>query len=66
MVTILAMIGIVVVGIGGFFLSCRSSREYGQFHAIPGILIAALAAAVIYRDTETMREDARKRELTAD
>ena len=47
MATILAIIGIVVAGTDGVFLSRAGARKLGQFHAIPGALIAALAGGVI-------------------
>ena len=48
MATIPAIIGIVVAGTGGVFLSRAGARKLGQLHAIPGELIAALAAGVVY------------------
>jgi len=48
MATILAIIGIVVAGTDGMYLSRAGARKLGRFHAIPGALIAALAGGVIY------------------
>ncbi len=48
MATILAVIGIVVAGTDGMYLSRAGARKLGWFHAIPGALIAALAGGVIY------------------
>ena len=48
MATILAVIGIVVAGTDGIYLSRAGARELGLFHAIPGALIATLACGVIY------------------
>ena len=47
MATILAIIGIVVAGTDGIYLSRAGARQRGIFHAIPGALIAALACGVI-------------------
>lgn len=46
--TILAIIGIVVAGTDGIYLSRAGGSNVGQFHAIPGAIIAALACGVIY------------------
>ena len=48
MATILAIIGIVVAGTDGIYLSRAGARKLARFHAIPGALIAALAGGVIY------------------
>jgi hypothetical protein len=48
MANILAIIGIVVAGTDGIYLSRAGARKLGRFHAIPGALIAALAGGVIY------------------
>lgn len=48
MATILVIIGIVVAGTDGMYLSRAGARKLGRFHAIPGGLIAALAGGVIY------------------
>ena len=48
MATVLAIIGIVVAGTDGMYLSRAGAKRLGQFHAIPGALIAALAASVLY------------------
>jgi len=44
--TILAIIGVVVAGTDGIYLS--RAGVGGRFHAIPGALIAALACGVIW------------------
>lgn len=46
--TILAIIGVVVAGTDGVYLSRNGTMASGVFHAIPGALISALACAVIY------------------
>ena len=46
--TILAIIGIIVAGTDGIYLSRAGARKLARFHAIPGALIAALAGGVIY------------------
>ncbi|MCJ1317560.1 hypothetical protein MMC15_002885 [Xylographa vitiligo] len=46
--TVLAIVGIVVAGTDGMYLSRAGGRQVGQFHAIPGALIAALACGVIW------------------
>ncbi|CAD6585363.1 MAG: hypothetical protein CYPHOPRED_003064 [Cyphobasidiales sp. Tagirdzhanova-0007] len=46
MATILAIIGIIVAGTDGIYLSRAGVRGF-QFHAIPGTLIALLAVGVI-------------------
>ena len=46
--TVLAIIGIVVAGTDGYFLARAGHGSLGQFHAIPGASIAALAAGAIY------------------
>ena len=48
MATILAIIGVLVAGTDGIYLSRAGHGALGRFHAIPGIIIAALAAAVVY------------------
>ena len=45
---VLAIIGIVVAGTDGIYLSRAGAEKLGRFHAIPGALIAALAAGVIF------------------
>ena len=50
MATILAILGIVVAGTDGFYLSRSGARNLGIFHAVPGALIALLAGAVILTD----------------
>lgn len=47
MATILAIIGILVAGTDGVYLSRSGARELGLFHAIPGALISALAIGLI-------------------
>ena len=47
MATILTILGIVVAGTDGFYLSSSGARNLARFHAIPGALIALLAFAVI-------------------
>ena len=47
--TILAIIGVLVAGTDGIFLSRAGHGAVGRWHAIPGVLIAALAAAVVYQ-----------------
>ena len=46
--TVLTIIGIVVAGTDGIYLSRAGSGKLGLFHALPGALIAALAGAFIY------------------
>jgi len=46
--TILAIIGVLVAGTDGIYLARSGARSEGRWHAIPGALIAALAAAVVY------------------
>ena len=48
MATILAIIGVVVAGTDGLYLSRAGASNLGRIHAIPGALIAALAGGVIY------------------
>lgn len=48
MATILAIIGVVVAGTDGIYLSRAGASKLGRLHAIPGALIAALAGGVIY------------------
>lgn len=48
--TILAIIGIVVAGTDGICLSRAGTRQSGILHAIPGLLISALACGIIYSD----------------
>ena len=50
MATILAIIGILVAGTDGIYLSRSGAEKVARFHAIPGALIAALACGVIYSD----------------
>lgn len=52
MATILAIIGIVVAGTDGIFLSRAGARGLAQFHAVPGALIAALAFGVVYSNAK--------------
>ena len=51
MATILAIIGIIVAGTDGIYLSRAGQKNLGRMHAIPGAVIAALAGAVIYLDS---------------
>lgn len=44
--TILSILGIVVAGTDGYYLSRTGARSQARFHAIPGALIALLAGAV--------------------
>jgi hypothetical protein len=46
--TILTIIGIVVAGMDGYHIARSGSLGGGLFHAIPGALIAALAAATLH------------------
>ena len=46
--TFLAVIGVLVAGMDGVFLARNGQLARGVFHALPGALIAALAAAVVY------------------
>lgn len=48
MATLLAILGIVVAGTDGIYLSQAGKGGLARFHAIPGALIAALAGAVLY------------------
>lgn len=50
MATILAIIGIVVAGTDGIYLSRAGRKELGIFHAVPGALIAALAYGILSSD----------------
>jgi len=45
--TILAIIGIVIAGTDGIYLARAGKMSEGRWHALPGALIAALAAAVV-------------------
>ena len=49
--TILAIIGVLVAGTDGIYLSRAGAIRKGRLHAIPGALIAALAGGVIYSST---------------
>ena len=51
MATILTILGAVVAGTDGFYLSRSGARNLARFHAIPGALIALLAVAVIFSST---------------
>ena len=46
--TILAIIGIIVAGTDGIYLSRVGERGLGRLHAIPGALIAVLAGSVLF------------------
>ena len=50
MATILSILGIVVAGTDGFYLSRSGDRNRGIFHALPGALISLLAGATILAD----------------
>ncbi|KAK4697782.1 hypothetical protein P7C71_g353, partial [Lecanoromycetidae sp. Uapishka_2] len=47
MATILTILGILVAGTDGIYLSRSGARNLAKLHAIPGALIALLAAAFI-------------------
>lgn len=47
MATILSILGFVVAGTDGYFLWKAGMRREGVFHAVPGVLIAGLAWAVL-------------------
>jgi len=49
--TILAIIGILVAGTDGIYLSRSGARRLGQVHAIPGAVIALLAVGMLYSTT---------------
>ena len=49
--TILAIIGIVVAGTDGIYLARSGAKKQGQWHAIPGAIIATLAGTVVYLDS---------------
>jgi hypothetical protein len=46
--TILSIIGVVVAGMDGWHIARSGDFGKGVFHAGPGLLIAALAGAVVY------------------
>lgn len=48
MATILSIIGIIVAGTDGFYLSRSGAGNQARFHAIPGALIAILAGTTIF------------------
>jgi len=48
---ILAIIGLLVAGTDGLFLIRSGATQAGLFHAVPGALIATLAAATLYGTT---------------
>lgn len=50
MATILAIIGIVVAGTDGIYLSRAGAKSLGWLHAIPGAAIAVLASGVVYSE----------------
>ena len=50
MATILAILGIVVAGTDGIYLSRSGARNLAKLHVIPGALIALLAGATILID----------------
>ena len=47
MATILIILGIIVAGTDGFYLSRSGARNLAKVHAIPGALIVLLAGATI-------------------
>lgn len=49
--TILSILGIVVAGTDGIYLARSGAWSMAKFHAIPGALIAALAAAVVFTES---------------
>ena len=51
MAYILTILGIVVAGTDGFYLSRSGARNLAKLHAIPGALIALLAAGTILINT---------------
>ena len=46
--TILTILGIIVAGTDGFYLSRSGATNQAKLHAIPGALIALLAGAIIF------------------
>lgn len=46
--TILTIIGVLVAGMDGYYIAQSTSIGGGLFHALPGALIAALAAATLH------------------
>ena len=48
MATILSILGIIVAGTDGVYISRSGARNLAKLHAIPGALIALLAGAVIF------------------
>jgi len=48
MATVLTILGIIVAGTDGFYLSRSGARNLAKLHAIPGALIALLAGAIIF------------------
>ena len=50
MANILAILGVVVAGTDGVYLSRFGAGKQAMFHAIPGALIAILAGAVVFTD----------------
>ena len=50
MATILSILGTVVAGTDGIYLSRSGARNQAMFHAIPGALIALLATATVLTD----------------
>lgn len=48
--TILAIIGFLVAGTDGIYLSRGGARRLGQVHAIPGAIIALLAVGMLYSE----------------
>ena len=50
MATILTILGFVVASTDAFYLARSGAYSKARFHAIPGTLIATLAAAVVFTD----------------
>ena len=51
MAVVLSVIGVLVAGTDALFLAQAGKRGKARYHAIPGLLIAMLAAAVWIRST---------------
>lgn len=49
MATILSILGIVVAGTDGFYLSRTGARNLAKLHAVPGGLIALLASTILLK-----------------
>lgn len=46
--TFLGVIGVIVAGTDGYYLSRNGTRSLAMFHAIPGALIASLAWLAVF------------------